>query len=58
MSDKYGLQTSDDWYREHADEVIDGGVSYPEKVELEGLGPFFVMCGILLVAFIFYLFTG
>ena len=29
-----------------------------EQGELEGLLPFFVMCGILLVAFIFYLFTG
>lgn len=51
MSDKYGLQTSDDWYSEHADEVIDGGVSDPEKGVLEGLGPFVFVVALLAVSF-------
>lgn len=52
MSDKYGLQTSDDWYSEHADEVIDGGISDPDKGELEGLAPFVFVVALLVVAFV------
>ena len=45
-----------EWYDKYRDEFTDESANI-ERGDVEGLVPFFILVGILFVAFLFYLFT-